>query len=118
MVPGSFGCGSVVFEAMTMFAPSRAARSAIALPIPRLAPVMKRVLSLRSGIVCIGSKKPKRYLHSEKHYRKQSSAPRLSGSSTHQTYSPLKTGGRFSMNAMTASARSFDCRNDVFQSAT
>src|ERR1035438_4744272 len=32
---------------MTTFAPSRAARSPMALPMPRLAPVMKRVLPLR-----------------------------------------------------------------------
>ncbi len=46
MVPGSLGCGSVVFAAMTMFAPSRAARSAMAWPMPRLAPVMKSVFPL------------------------------------------------------------------------
>lgn len=43
MVPGSFGCGSAVFAAITIFAPSRAAFKAIALPIPRDAPVMKSV---------------------------------------------------------------------------
>ena len=41
---------SVVLAAITTLAPSPAARSPMALPIPRLAPVMKRVLSLRSGI--------------------------------------------------------------------
>src|SRR3954466_16298348 len=46
MVPGSFGCGSVVFAAMATFAPSRAARSAIASPMPRDAPVMNSVLPL------------------------------------------------------------------------
>src|SRR5262249_34406532 len=35
-----------VFAATAMLAPSLAARSAIARPIPRLAPVMKRVLPL------------------------------------------------------------------------
>src|ERR671913_823519 len=44
MVPGSFGCGRSVLDAMAMFAPSRAARNAMARPIPREAPVMKRVL--------------------------------------------------------------------------
>lgn len=43
MVPGNFGCGSAVFAATIMFAPSRAAFNAIALPIPREAPVMKIV---------------------------------------------------------------------------
>src|SRR4051794_16851517 len=46
MVPGSLACGSAVFAAMTTFAPSLAARRAMALPIPRLAPEMKRVLPL------------------------------------------------------------------------
>jgi hypothetical protein len=45
-VPGSFGLGSAVFAAITTLAPSRAARSPIARPIPRLAPVMNRVLPL------------------------------------------------------------------------
>lgn len=44
IVPRSFGCGSAVFAAITTLAPSRAAFSAIALPIPRDAPVMKSVL--------------------------------------------------------------------------
>src|SRR5215469_3127140 len=44
MVPGSFGWGSAVLAAMAMLAPSRAARSAIASPMPRLAPVMNSVL--------------------------------------------------------------------------
>ena len=43
MVPGSFGCVSAVFAAMTMLAPSCAAFSAMDLPIPRLAPVMNKV---------------------------------------------------------------------------
>src|ERR1700751_6245514 len=44
MVPFSFGCGSAVFAAIAMLAPSRAARSAIASPMPRLAPEMNSVL--------------------------------------------------------------------------
>src|SRR6476620_5713000 len=40
MVPSSFGCGSVVLAAIAMLAPSRASLSAIALPIPRLPPVI------------------------------------------------------------------------------
>src|SRR5580700_2027817 len=43
MVPCSFGCGSAVFAAIAILAPSRAARSAIASPMPREAPVMNRV---------------------------------------------------------------------------
>lgn len=43
MVPGSFGCGSTVFAQMATLAPSRAARIAMARPIPREAPVMKSV---------------------------------------------------------------------------
>src|SRR5438309_581891 len=35
---------------MTTFAPSRAARRPIAFPMPRLAPVMKRVLPFRSAM--------------------------------------------------------------------
>src|SRR5579864_3631646 len=50
MVPGSLGCGSVVFAAITTLAPSAAARRAMALPMPRLAPVMNRVLPLRSAM--------------------------------------------------------------------
>src|SRR5690554_5276256 len=47
MVPGSFGCGSAVLAAMAMLAPSRAARSAMARPMPRLAPVMNSVLPFK-----------------------------------------------------------------------
>ena len=36
MVPFSFGCGSAVLAAIATLAPSRAARSAIARPMPRL----------------------------------------------------------------------------------
>lgn len=43
IVPGNFGWGSVVLAAMMMLAPSLAAFNAMALPIPRLAPVIKRV---------------------------------------------------------------------------
>src|SRR5580693_5386226 len=43
MVPGSLGWGSSVFAATVTLAPSRAARKAIARPIPRLAPVIKSV---------------------------------------------------------------------------
>src|SRR5690242_21377441 len=50
MVPGSLGCGSVVLPVTTMLAPSRAARSAIARPMPRLVPVMNRVLPARVGM--------------------------------------------------------------------
>src|SRR5439155_13204955 len=50
MVPGSSGCGSTVFAAMATLAPSRAARSAIARPMPREPPVMNRVLPA-SGIM-------------------------------------------------------------------
>src|ERR1700716_3388328 len=44
MVPGSLGCGASVLAAIAILAPSRAARSAIASPMPREAPVMSRVL--------------------------------------------------------------------------
>src|SRR5215831_16660412 len=47
MVPGSLGCGVSVFAAIATLAPSRAARSATASPMPREAPVMKSVLPLR-----------------------------------------------------------------------
>src|ERR1043165_3675715 len=46
IVPGSFGCGVSVLAAIAMFAPSRAARNAIARPIPREAPVMNSVFPL------------------------------------------------------------------------
>src|SRR5690554_3943335 len=44
MVPGSLGLGTPDLATMAMLAPSRAARRAIWRPIPREAPVMKRVL--------------------------------------------------------------------------
>ena len=43
-MPGSFGWGSAVLAATIMFAPSFAARKAIALPIPRDAPDINIVL--------------------------------------------------------------------------
>src|SRR5215475_3426819 len=46
MVPGNLGCGLSVLAAITMLAPSRAARNAIASPMPRDAPVMNRVRPL------------------------------------------------------------------------
>src|SRR6185437_13211841 len=50
MVPSSFGLGSDVLAAMATLAPSFAARLAIANPMPRLAPVMKRVLPFNDAI--------------------------------------------------------------------
>ena len=47
IVPGSLGCGSAVFATIATFAPSRAARSPIARPMPRLAPVMNSVFPRR-----------------------------------------------------------------------
>src|SRR4051795_9333895 len=44
MVPLSFGCGSAVFAAIATLAPSRAARRAIASPMPRLPPDTNSVL--------------------------------------------------------------------------
>src|SRR5258708_11204358 len=46
MVPASFGCGSAVLAAIATLAPSRAARSAIASPMPRLPPDTNSVLPL------------------------------------------------------------------------
>src|SRR5580704_8249195 len=43
-VPSSFGCGSAVLAISATLAPSRAARSAIARPMPRLPPEMNNVL--------------------------------------------------------------------------
>src|SRR5579863_4256141 len=51
MVPGSFGCGVLVLAAIAMLAPSRAARSAIASPMPREAPEMNRVLPAKLVMV-------------------------------------------------------------------
>src|SRR6266851_3718063 len=50
MVPGSFGCGASVLAAIAMLAPSRAAASAIASPMPREAPVTNRVFPARPAI--------------------------------------------------------------------
>src|SRR5690606_17703191 len=47
MVPGSFGLATSDLAAITTFAPSRAARRAMARPMPREAPVMRRVLLAR-----------------------------------------------------------------------
>src|SRR5436190_7398528 len=50
MVPLSRGCGSAVLAAMATLAPSRAARSAIESPMPRLAPEMNSVLPLSDAM--------------------------------------------------------------------
>src|SRR5690606_16538671 len=47
IVPSSFGCGVSVLASSTMFAPSAAARRAIASPMPRLPPDMRMVLPAR-----------------------------------------------------------------------
>src|SRR5215212_4087438 len=49
MVPGNFGCGSSVLATSATLAPSRAARTAIANPTPRLPPDMKIVLPARAA---------------------------------------------------------------------
>ena len=54
MVPGSVGCGSEVLAAKATLAPSRAARSAIARPMPREPPLMNRVLPWRDMIFLSG----------------------------------------------------------------
>ena len=46
-VPGNLGCGSAVLATSATLAPSRAARRAMASPIPRLAPEMNMVLEAR-----------------------------------------------------------------------
>ena len=46
-MPGSLGWGFIVFARIAIFAPSYAARVAIASPIPLEAPVIRRVLPLR-----------------------------------------------------------------------
>src|ERR1700681_3780398 len=51
MVPCGFGCGSAVLAAIATLAPSRAARSAIASPMPRLPPDTNSVLPLSDVIV-------------------------------------------------------------------
>src|ERR1700682_6619005 len=50
MVPASFGCGVSVFAAIATLAPSCAALSAMASPMPRDAPVMNRVFCLSVAI--------------------------------------------------------------------
>jgi len=47
IVPSNLGCDSTVLAAIAIFAPSCAARKAIASPIPLDAPVIKSVLFLR-----------------------------------------------------------------------
>src|SRR5690606_38710179 len=51
IVPGRRGLGTSDLATMATLAPSRAARSAIARPMPREAPVMKRVLPARVAMV-------------------------------------------------------------------
>src|SRR3954454_20907241 len=51
LVPSSFGRGVSVLAAMAMLAPSRAARSAIASPMPRDAPVMNSILPLSDMVL-------------------------------------------------------------------
>src|ERR1700690_3283477 len=52
-VPSSLGCGSAVLAISATLAPSRAARSAIARPMPRLPPEMNKVLpaSVTEGLL-------------------------------------------------------------------
>src|SRR5690606_19545160 len=50
-VPGSLGWGRSVLPTTAIRAPSRAARSAMASPMPRLAPVMNNTLFARVVIV-------------------------------------------------------------------
>src|SRR3989338_7144672 len=57
MVPGSFGWGVFVFPITAIFAPSFAAFMAMACPMPRVAPVIKRTLSLRFMLVSKRRKK-------------------------------------------------------------
>src|ERR1700735_1893875 len=57
MVPSSFGCGVAVLVSSTMLAPSLAARSAIASPMPRLPPETGMVF-LASVRVVIGGPFP------------------------------------------------------------
>ena len=47
IVPGSLGCGSAVFAATTILAPSSAAFFAIANPIPLLPPDINITLSFK-----------------------------------------------------------------------
>ena len=53
MVPGNFGFGSDVFAAIATDAPSRAARRAIAKPMPREPPVINNFLPDRSPVIVI-----------------------------------------------------------------
>src|SRR3954471_13316075 len=63
MVPGSFGCGSADFAAITTLAPSRAARTPMASPMPRDAPVMNSVLSLSDIAAASACQRQRRVLH-------------------------------------------------------
>src|SRR5690625_2753510 len=56
MVPGNLGLGAALLAAMATLAPSRAARSAMARPMPREAPVMNRVLPASVVIVVSASR--------------------------------------------------------------
>ena len=58
MVPGSFGLATADLAAIATLAPSRAARSAIARPMPREAPVMNRVLPRRAGHARLRMREP------------------------------------------------------------
>lgn len=51
MVPGNFGCGSVVFAAITMFAPDCAALFASAKPIPLEPPVTRIVFPANDSAI-------------------------------------------------------------------
>src|SRR5690348_7933057 len=53
IVPGSFGCGSAVFASRATFAPSAAARSAIASPMPRLPPDIRIVLPAKGDMATL-----------------------------------------------------------------
>src|SRR5690625_7016116 len=55
MVPGSLGWGRSVLAATAILAPSAAALSAMARPMPREAPEMNRVLPCREDVMMIGS---------------------------------------------------------------
>src|SRR5450631_1399314 len=59
MVPFNFGCGSAVLAAIATLAPSRAARSAMARPMPRLAPEMNSVLPCSDVIAPAPSFRPR-----------------------------------------------------------
>src|SRR5579859_7108379 len=60
MVPGKWRCFSAVFAAIPTLAPSRAARNAMARPMPREPPVINIVLPLR---LIAHPTFPRRYAH-------------------------------------------------------